>query len=53
MKEVCITHKKMDFLIIFSEYLTLATSHGSKLCFILFLYFYISFVDDFYAILFK
>ena len=52
-KKVCITHEKMDFLIIFSGYLTRATSYGSKLCFIINLYFYITFVDDFYAILFK
>ena len=45
--------KKMDFLIIFSGYIILATSYGSKLCFIINLYFYITFVDDFYAILFK
>ena len=46
-KEICITHKKMDFLIIFSGYIIPATSYGSKLCFITSLYFYITFVDDF------
>ena len=51
--EICITHTKMDFLIIFSGYIIPATSYGSKLCFIINLYFYITFVDDFYAILFK
>ena len=40
-KEICITHKKMDFLIVFSGYLIPATSYGSKLCFIISLYFYI------------
>ena len=40
----------MDFIIIFSEYIILATSYGSKLCFIINLYFYTTFVDDFYAI---
>ena len=53
MKEICITHKKMDFLLIFSGYIMPATSYGSKLCFIINLYFYITFVYDFYAILFK
>ena len=53
MKEICITYKKMDFLIIFSGYIILTTSYGSKLCFITNLYFYTTFVDDFYAILFK
>ena len=52
-KEICITHKKMDFLIIFSGYIIPATSYGSKLCFIINLYFYIPFADDFYAILLK
>ena len=52
-KEICITRKKMDFLIIFSGYIILATSYGSKLCFIISLHFYITFVDDFYAISFK
>ena len=42
--------KKMDFLIISSGYILPATSRGSKLCFIINLYFYITFVDDFYAI---
>ena len=45
--------EKMDFLIIFGGYIIPATSYGSKLCFIIILYFYITFVDDFYAILFK
>ena len=53
MKEICITHRKMDFPIIFSGYIIPATSYGSKLCFIANLYFYTTFVDDFYAILFK
>ena len=52
-KDICITCKKMDFLIIFSGYIIPATSYGSKLCFIINLYFYTTFVDDFYAILFK
>ena len=52
-KEICITHKKMDFLIIFSGYIIPATSYESKLCFIINLYFHITFVDDFYAISFK
>ena len=42
--------KKMDFLIIFSGYIIPATSYGSKLCFIINLYFYITFVEEFYAI---
>ena len=29
MKEICITYKKMDFLIIFSGYIIPATSYGS------------------------
>ena len=37
-------------LTIFSGYIILATSYGSKLCFIINLYFYIIFVDEFYAI---
>ena len=53
MKDICITYEKMDFLIIFSGYIILAFSYGSKLCFIINLYFYTTFVDDFYAILFK
>ena len=53
MKEICITYKKINFLIIFSRYIILATSYGSKLCFIINSYFNITFVDDFYAILFK
>ena len=53
MKEICITHKEMDFLIIFSGYIILATSYGSKLCLIINSYCYITFVHDFYAILFK
>ena len=52
-EEICITYKKMDFLIIFSAYIIPATSYGSKLCFIINLYFYTTFADDFYAILFK
>ena len=52
-KEICITYKKMNFLIIFSGYIIPATSYGSKLCFIINSYFYITFVDDFYTILFK
>ena len=52
-KEICVIHKRMDFLIIFSGYIIPATSYGSKLCFITNLYFYITFVDDFYAISFK
>ena len=52
-KEICITHKKMNFLIIFTGYILPATSYGSKLCFIINLYFYITFVDYFYAISFK
>ena len=53
MKEICITYKKINFLIIFSGFIIPATSYGSKLCFIINLYFYTTFVDDFYAILFK
>ena len=53
MNEICISHKNMDFIIIFSGYIIPATSYGSKLCLIINLYFYITFVDDFYAILFK
>ena len=45
--------KEMDFIIIFSGYIIPATSYGSKLCFIINLYFYITFVDYFYTILFK
>ena len=52
-KETYITHKKMDSIIIFSGYIIPATSYGSKLCFIINLYFYITFVDDIYAISFK
>ena len=52
-KVIYITHKKMDFLLIFSGYIILETSYGSKLCFIINLYFYTTFVDDFYAISFK
>ena len=36
----------MNFIIIFSRYIIPATSYGSKLCFIINLYFY-TFVDDF------
>ena len=53
MKEMYITDKEMDFLTIFSGHITLVTSYGSKLCFIIDLYFYTTFVDDFYTILFK
>ena len=53
MKDMCITHKKMDFITIFNGYIIPATSYGSKLCFIINLYFYTTFVDDFYTILFK
>ena len=53
MKEICITNKKMDFPIIFNGYIILATLYGSKLCFIISLFFNTTFVDDFYAILFK
>ena len=53
LKGICITHKKMDFLTIFTGHIILATSYGNKLCFIINLYFYITFVDDFSAILFK
>ena len=35
MKEICITHKKISFLIIFSGYIIQATLYGSKLCFII------------------
>ena len=35
MKEICITHKKINFLIIFSGYIILANSYGSKQCFII------------------
>ena len=50
-KDICITHKKMNFLIIFSGYTILATPYGSKLCF----YFYYQFIllYDFYAISFE
>ena len=47
MEVISITHKKMDFLIIFSGYTIPATSYGSKLSFITNLYFYTTFVDDF------
>ena len=40
-------------LIIFSGYIIPATSYGSKLCFTINLYFYITFVDDFYAIFYS
>ena len=53
IKDIGITYKQMDFLIIFNGYIILATSYGSKLCFIINLYFYIIFVCDFYTILFK
>ena len=43
----------MDFIIIFSKDIIPATLYGSKLCFIINLYSYATFVDDFYAILFK
>ena len=46
-KEKCTTYKKTDFPIIFSGYIIPVTSHGSKLCFIINLYFYTIFVDDF------
>ena len=50
-KEICIMHKEDGFFkIIFSGYIIPETSHGSKLCFIINLCFYITFVDDFYAI---
>ena len=32
-KDICITYKKMDFLIVFNGYIIPATSYGSKLCF--------------------
>ena len=38
-----------DFIIVFSGYIIPATSYGSKLCFISNLYFFITFVDEFYA----
>ena len=44
----------MDFSMIYiadSTCIIPATSYGSKLCFIINLYFYITFVYDFYAIL--
>ena len=47
MNEICITHKKMDFIIIFSGYIIPTNAYGSKLCFIINLYFYITFVCDF------
>ena len=53
MKEICITHKKMDSIIIFRGNIIPATSYGSKLCLIINLYLYITFVCDFYAISFK
>ena len=54
MKDVHITHKKMDFLIIFSGYILYWQLHMEVNCvFIINLYFYIIFVDDFYAISFK
>ena len=53
IKDIGITCNYMDFIIIFSGYIILATSYGSKLCFIINLYFYTTFVYDFYAILFK
>ena len=53
IKDICVTHKWKDFIIIFGRYIIPATSYGSKLCFIINLYFYTTFVDDFYAILFK
>ena len=40
----------MDFKIIFNGYIILATSYRSKLCFIINLYFYTTFVSDSYAI---
>ena len=46
------TYNWMDFIIIFRGYIIPATSHGSKLCFIINL-FYTTSVYDFYAILFK
>ena len=47
IKEIYITHRKMDFIIIFSGNIISATSYGSKLYFIINLYFYITFVYDF------
>ena len=40
----------MDFIIIFSGYIIPATSHESKLCFIINLYFYTTFAYEFYVI---
>ena len=40
-KDIHITHKKMDFLIIFSGYTLPATSYGSKLFFLLSIYTFI------------
>ena len=44
-----ITCKYTNFIIIFTTYIILATSYGSELCFLINLYFYTTFVDDFYA----
>ena len=53
IKDIGITYNQMDFMIIFSGYIILATSYGSKLCFIMNLSFYTAFVYDFHAILVK
>ena len=50
IKDIGITYKYMDFIIIFSGYIIPATPYGSELCFIINLYFYTTFVYDFYAI---
>ena len=50
-----ITHRLMDLLMIHIHITCIipATSYGSKLCFIINLYFYITFVYDFDAILYQ
>ena len=51
--EINITHKQIDFSMIYITCIIPATSYGSELCFIINLYFYITFVYDFYAILYE
>ena len=47
IKDIGITCNQMDFMIIFSGYIILATSYRNKLCFIINLYFYTTFGYDF------